>query len=56
VRSIHDKAIDIVELSLDGLRNQEIADDLHMGLRTVQKIKHAIDQAWEKVLTQEKHV
>jgi DNA-binding CsgD family transcriptional regulator len=46
VRGLHPKAIDILELVLSGLTNQEIADRLQMGLRTVELIIEHMRKAW----------
>lgn len=53
VRPVHEKAIQILELGLEGLRNNEIADRLDLSLRTVQKIKHDMWAAVEKAHSEE---
>ena len=53
VRSVHPKAIDIVRLSLEGLSNNEIKDELDLGLRTVQVIRRHMKRAWDKAQSQE---
>jgi DNA-directed RNA polymerase specialized sigma24 family protein len=53
VRDVHPKAIDIIELSLQGLDNNDIAAVLSLAVRTVQKIKQDMFLAWKKAATRE---
>jgi DNA-binding NarL/FixJ family response regulator len=46
VRSVHERAIEILELSVEGLGNAEIASKLDLGIRTVQVIKQKMHAAW----------
>ena len=39
VREEHENAMEILERSLDGLTNTDIAGELGMGVRNVQKVK-----------------
>jgi len=53
MRGAHPMAIEIVSLSLDGLSNQEIKDELGLGLRTVQKIKQTLLEKWQEATKEE---
>jgi DNA-directed RNA polymerase specialized sigma24 family protein len=53
VRTVHKKAIQIMTLSLEGLTNNEIADEVDLAPRTVQKIKCDMLAAWEKASPKE---
>jgi hypothetical protein len=48
VRPVHEKAIDIVSLRLQGQTNLEIAHELGLGPRTVQLIVHEMNEAWKQ--------
>jgi DNA-directed RNA polymerase specialized sigma24 family protein len=50
VRGVHANAIRIVELSLEGLTNNQIADELGMAMRTVQILKQKMLRAYEAEL------
>lgn len=44
---VHPKAVEIIEYSLDGLTNQEIATKVGLGIRRIQTIKVAMQHAWD---------
>ena len=47
VRSVHEKAIDIVDLTVRGYSNNDIAHELGLGLRTVQLIVQRMIDRWK---------
>lgn len=53
VRLVDEKAIDILELRLEGLNNTQIADKLDLGVRMVQQIIQRMVNAWEQWLARE---
>lgn len=53
LRSVHPKAIDMVDLRLDGHSNRDLAQRLGMGLRLVQRVFADMRQTWEKVTRKE---
>jgi hypothetical protein len=48
LRPVDPRAIDIVEMRLEGLSNNEIADQLGIGPRMVQVIRQKMKDAWEQ--------
>jgi DNA-binding NarL/FixJ family response regulator len=48
LRPVDPRAIDIVEMRLQGLSNNEIADQLGIGPRMVQVIRQKMRAAWEQ--------
>ena len=48
VRERHTKAIDILELRIEGYSNSEIAESLELAPRTVQQIVQRCREAWER--------
>jgi DNA-directed RNA polymerase specialized sigma24 family protein len=50
VRGVHEKSIEILELSLEGLSAAEIAQELGLGVRTVQLIIQRMIEAWQRWL------
>ena len=53
VRGVHKNAMDVLELSLEGLTATQIADKTGMGVRTVQKIIRRMIEAWNRWLETE---
>lgn len=53
MRRVHPNAIDIVTLRIEGLTNQEIKDELGLGLRRVQMIIQDMRMAWEEAAVRE---
>lgn len=54
VRRVDERAMDILELRLEGLNNTQIADKLGLGVRMVQKIVQRMVEAWDQWLTSER--
>jgi DNA-directed RNA polymerase specialized sigma24 family protein len=54
VRGVDERAMDILELRLEGLNNTQIADKLELGVRMVQKIVQRMVEAWDQWLAAEK--
>lgn len=53
VRRVDERAMDILELRLEGLNNTQIADKLGLGVRMVQKIVQRMVEAWDQWLAAE---
>jgi DNA-directed RNA polymerase specialized sigma24 family protein len=53
VRQVDERAMDILELRLEGLNNTQIADKLGLGVRMVQKIVQRMVEAWDQWLSAE---
>ena len=53
VRGVHPKSMDILELSLEGLKPSEIAQELGIGVRTVQQTIKRMIGRWEDWLDEE---
>lgn len=55
VRDEHENAMEILERSLDGLTNSDIATELKMGVRNVQKVKQRMLERILRELNDDEH-
>jgi DNA-directed RNA polymerase specialized sigma24 family protein len=53
VRRVDERAMEILELRLEGLNNTQIADRLGLGVRMIQKIVQRMVEAWDEWLAAE---
>ena len=51
LRESDDRAVEIMELRVDGLQARDIAEQLNLGLRLVKRILHEMDFNWNHATT-----
>jgi hypothetical protein len=51
LRESDDRAVEIMELRVDGLQARDIAEQLNLGLRLVKRILHQMDFNWNHATT-----
>jgi hypothetical protein len=51
LRETDDRAVEIMELRVDGLQARDIAEQLNLGLRLVKRILHQMDFNWNHATT-----